>query len=70
MMPTDKRRINLTIPDAVYERLQTYKERNGIYTDAGACLQLIRQRLNAEDEKPLSALELLSQRLRLEETAG
>lgn len=46
-MPTDKKRINLTVSDEVYECLQIYKKTFGIYTDAGACLQLIRQRLNA-----------------------
>ena len=27
-MPSDKKRINLTIPDEIYERLQAYKNRN------------------------------------------
>lgn len=45
-MPSDKKRINLTVPDNVYARLQTYKEENGIASDATACLQLIVQQLN------------------------
>ena len=40
-MPTDKKRINLSIPEEVYERLAKYKKKNGITSDAGACLQLI-----------------------------
>lgn len=45
-MPSDKKRINLTVPDNVYARLQTYKEEYGIASDATACLQLIIQQLN------------------------
>ena len=36
-MPTDKKRINLSIPEEVYERLAKYKKKNGITSDAGAC---------------------------------
>lgn len=45
-MPTDKKRVNLSIPDAVYERLLVYKQKNGITSDAGACLQLITRQLD------------------------
>lgn len=45
-MPTEKKRVNLSIPDAVYERLLTYKQKNGITSDAGACLQLITRQLD------------------------
>ena len=38
-MPSDKKRINLTIPDEIYERLQAYKNETGIVNDATACLQ-------------------------------
>lgn len=48
-MPTTKKRINLTIPDPVYEQLQAYKELNGIVNDASACLQLIVQQLKAQE---------------------
>mgnify|MGYP003227519599 CR=1 FL=1 len=40
-MPSDKKRINLTIPDEIY------KNETGIVNDATACLQLIVQQLNA-----------------------
>ena len=45
-MPSEKKRINLTVPDKIYDRLQVYKEMNGIFSDASTCLQLIVQRLN------------------------
>lgn len=45
-MPSTKKRVNLTIPDDVYERLQNYMKRNGIANDATACLQLVVQQLN------------------------
>lgn len=44
-MPSTKKRINLTVPDVVYEQLQQYKEECGIANDASACLQLIVQQL-------------------------
>ena len=49
-MPSDKKRINLTIPDEIYERLQTYKDENGVVSDATACLQLIVQQLKAQED--------------------
>lgn len=52
-MPTDKKRINLTIPESLYERLQAYREKNGIASDAGACLQLITRQLDRIDESEL-----------------
>lgn len=45
-MPTDKKRINLTIPEALYERILSYKMKNGIHSDASACLQLITRQLD------------------------
>lgn len=45
-MPTEKKRVNLTIPDALYERISVYKKKNGISSDAGACLQLITRELD------------------------
>ena len=48
-MPSDKKRINLTIPDNIYQQLQTFKADNGITNDATACLQLIVQQLNAQE---------------------
>ncbi len=47
-MPSDKKRVNLTVPDAVYEQLQKYKEENGLANDATACLQLIVLQLKAQ----------------------
>ena len=49
-MPTKNKRVNLAIPDAVYERLQKYKEKNGITSDAGACLMLVVRQLDAIEE--------------------
>ena len=48
-MPSDKKRINLTVPDNIYEQLQAYKEEQGIMNDATACLQLIVQQLKAQE---------------------
>lgn len=52
-MPTDKKRINLTIPDPIYQKLLVFKERNGITNDATACLQLITQQLKSQEESEL-----------------
>lgn len=49
-MPSTKKRVNLTIPDAIYEKLQQYKEVNGISGDASACLQLITMQLKAQED--------------------
>lgn len=46
-MPTDKKRVNITIPEDVYERLQAYRRKYAIATDAGACLQLIIRQLDS-----------------------
>lgn len=46
-MPTTKKRVNLALSDDIYERLQRYKEKNGISSDAGACLMLIIRQLDA-----------------------
>lgn len=48
-MPTTNKRINLTMPDNIYERLLTYKQKNGITSDASACLQLIVRQLDSID---------------------
>lgn len=45
-MPSDKKRINLTVTDELYVRIQEYKKEHGIAGDASACLQLIVQQLN------------------------
>ena len=48
-MPTTNKRINLTIPEPIYERLLSYKKDNGISSDAAACMQLIVRQLDALD---------------------
>ena len=48
MMPSDKKRINLTVPDDIYQDLQEFKSENGISNDASACLQLVIRQLRAE----------------------
>ena len=45
-MPSDKKRINLTVTDELYARIQEYKKEPGVSGDASACLQLIVQQLN------------------------
>lgn len=49
-MPTDKKRVNITVPEDVYERLQAYRNKYAISTDAGACLQLIVRQLDSIDQ--------------------
>ena len=44
-MPTKNKRINLTIPEPLYEQIAAFRDENGISSDAGACLQLIRAQL-------------------------
>ena len=48
-MPSDKKRINLTVPDNIYHKLLQYKEDNGLTSDATACLQLIVQQLKSQE---------------------
>lgn len=45
-MPTTNKRINLTVPEHIYNRLENYKAKNGITSDAAACLQLIVRQLD------------------------
>lgn len=49
-MPSIHKRINLTVPDDIYQRIQQYKQKNGCSNDAGACLQIIVQHLNNLEE--------------------
>ena len=58
-MPTTNKRINLTIPEPVYERLLSYKKDNGISSDAAACMQLIVRQLDALDNAE-KMLEMVS----------
>ena len=59
-MPSTKKRVNLTIPDELYERIQAYKQYQGIASDASACLQLIVQQLNGLEQSQTS-LRLVNQ---------
>lgn len=49
-MPTEKKRVNLTIPEDVYERIASFRKKNSIPSDAGACLQLIQRQLDNIDQ--------------------
>lgn len=49
-MPSQNRRINLTVPDSLYEKIAAYKEANGFSSDAAACVQLVVKQLKAEEE--------------------
>ncbi len=49
-MPSKLKRINLTVPEVVYEKIKAYKDANGILSDASACLQLIQQQLKSQEE--------------------
>lgn len=49
-MPTTNKRINITIPDNIYDRLLVYKQKNGIISDSSACLQLIVRQLDGIDQ--------------------
>ena len=44
-MPTKNKRINLTVPEPLYERILAFREENGITSDASACIQLISAQL-------------------------
>lgn len=49
-MPTEKKRVNLTIPEEVYERIVNFRKKNSIPSDAGACLMLIQRQLDNIDQ--------------------
>lgn len=61
-MPTTNKRINITMSDPLYERLLKFKEKQGISSDAGACLQLINMQLTAfeQSEQMMSLLSRFS----------
>ena len=54
MMPSDKKRINLTVPDDVYTLLQEYKREACVSNDATACLQLIVLQLKAQKKSKIA----------------
>jgi len=45
-MSTKLKRINMSIPLALYEQIQKFKQLHNISTDASACMQLIIPALN------------------------
>ena len=49
-MPSVNKRVNLTLTDEVYDRLQEFKKKNGIISDATACLQLLVQQLKEQEQ--------------------
>ena len=49
-MPTANKRINLTVPEHLYKRIEDYKQKNGISSDAAACLQLVVRQLDGLDQ--------------------
>jgi len=48
-MPTTNKRVNLTLTDDIFEKLQIFKKKNGIMSDATACLQLVTLQLQAQE---------------------
>lgn len=52
-MPSENKRINLTVPDDVYVRIQKYRKDNAIMSDAAACMQLIMKQLQAEENSKM-----------------
>ncbi len=59
-MPTKNKRINLTVPEALYAKIQAFREENGIASDASACIQLISAQLRGM-ETTKSMLQLMGQ---------
>lgn len=49
-MPSENKRINLTVTPELYEQILSYKEKYGCPTDTSACIQLITQRLRSLEE--------------------
>ena len=73
LMPTTKKRINLTVSEHVYQQLQSYKEDNGFSSDAAACMQLIVQQLKSQEttKAMLNALrQITPEQLRLLSNEG
>ena len=49
-MPTTNKRINITVPEQLYKRIEAYKFKNGVSSDAAACVQLIVRQLDGLDQ--------------------
>ncbi len=67
-MPTTNKRINMAVPDELYERIKIYKAKNGITSDAGACLQLVTRQLDGIEHT--EKLMQFASRFSLEELQG
>lgn len=50
-MPSKNKRVNLTIPPDLYDRLQAFIKDNGYLSVSGACLHLIIKELMKEGYK-------------------
>lgn len=61
-MPTRNKRINLTVPEVLYEKIAAFRDENGISSDASACIQLISAQLKSlENTKAmLQAMQMLT----------
>lgn len=62
-MPSSNRRMNLAIPEDLYQKILTYKEANCMPTAASACIQLMRLQLRSieQTEKAMEMFRKLSQ---------
>lgn len=49
-MPTQLRRINLTVPDDMYADIKQYASENGIHANAVACMSLVQRALASYKE--------------------
>lgn len=52
-MPTKNKRINLTVPEPLYEKIQAFKAEQGITSDASTCIQLISAQLRGLEQTKL-----------------
>ena len=52
-MPTKNKRINLTVPEPLYEKIVAFREEAGITSDASACIQLISAQLKGLENTKL-----------------
>lgn len=61
-MPTRNKRINLTVPEILYEKIAVFREENGISSDASACIQLISAQLRSQENTKamLQAMQMLT----------
>ena len=61
-MPEPNKRINLSIPNELYEQISAYKEKICLPSDAAACVQLIRLQLRSieQSEKMMEVIRTLS----------